>query len=164
MITPKNILVATDFGPAADEALSYGRMLAAQFRARLHVLHVTQNVFMNALAAESFTGMAPTLQEEVDEAARKALADRLPHSANGPRTTSVVLPGTAPAVAIVEYAKDAAIDLIVMGTNGRGAMAHLMMGSVAERVVRLAPCPVLTIKHPKEGTTGLETMQAVTVV
>ena len=54
-----------------------------------------------------------------------------------------------PADAITEYAKQANIDLIVMGTNGRGAMAQLLVGSVAERVVRTARCPVLTVKHPE---------------
>ena len=54
-----------------------------------------------------------------------------------------------PADAITEYAKTANIDLIVMGTNGRGAVAQLLVGSVAERVVRTAHCPVLTVKHPE---------------
>ena len=54
-----------------------------------------------------------------------------------------------PAHAITEYAKEAAVDLIVLGTHGRGAVAHLLMGSVAERVVRTAPCPVLTVRHPE---------------
>ena len=54
-----------------------------------------------------------------------------------------------PADEIVQYAKAAGIDLIVMGTHGRGAMAHLLVGSVAETVVRTAPCPVLTVRHPE---------------
>jgi len=61
----------------------------------------------------------------------------------------VLITSSSPAFAIVDYAREHEIDLIVMGTHGRGALAHLMMGSVAERVVRLAPCPVLTIKHPE---------------
>jgi nucleotide-binding universal stress UspA family protein len=50
---------------------------------------------------------------------------------------------------IVDYARDHDVDIIVMGTHGRGALGHLVMGSVAERVVRLAPCPVLTVRHPE---------------
>jgi nucleotide-binding universal stress UspA family protein len=50
---------------------------------------------------------------------------------------------------IVGYAKENDVDLIIMGTHGRGAIAHLLMGSVAERVVRTAPCPVLTVRHPE---------------
>jgi nucleotide-binding universal stress UspA family protein len=52
-------------------------------------------------------------------------------------------------MAIVDFAKEINVDLIVMGTHGRGAVAHLLMGSVAERVVRTAPCPVLTVRHPE---------------
>ena len=55
----------------------------------------------------------------------------------------------APASAIVDYANEARIDLIIMGTHGRGTVAHMLMGSVAERVVRTAPCPVLTVRHPE---------------
>ena len=55
----------------------------------------------------------------------------------------------SPAAAIVDYARREQIDLIVMGTHGRGGVAHLLMGSVAERVVRTAPCPVLTVRHPE---------------
>jgi nucleotide-binding universal stress UspA family protein len=68
---------------------------------------------------------------------------------SGPTSIPVVLTASSPAQAIVEYAKDHEIDMIVIGTHGRGALAHLVMGNVAERVVRLAPCPVLTVRHPE---------------
>jgi nucleotide-binding universal stress UspA family protein len=61
----------------------------------------------------------------------------------------LVITSTSPSAAIVTYAHDASVDLIVMGTHGRGAIAQLLMGSVAERVVRIAPCPVLTVRHPE---------------
>lgn len=60
-----------------------------------------------------------------------------------------MLASNSPALTIVDYAMGHRIDLIVMGTHGRGALAHMVMGSVAERVVRLAPCPVLTVRHPE---------------
>jgi nucleotide-binding universal stress UspA family protein len=60
-----------------------------------------------------------------------------------------VVASNAPALTIVNYAKETGVDLIVMGTHGRGPMAHLVMGSVAERVVRLAGCPVLVVRHPE---------------
>ena len=56
---------------------------------------------------------------------------------------------SATAAAVVQYAREFDIDLIIVGTHGRGAVAHLLMGSVAERVVRTAPCPVLTVRHPE---------------
>jgi len=59
-----------------------------------------------------------------------------------------VLTSNAPAQSIVSYAKDASTDLVIVGTDGRGGIEHFAIGSVAERVVRLAPCPVLTVRHP----------------
>jgi nucleotide-binding universal stress UspA family protein len=61
----------------------------------------------------------------------------------------IIVTSSAPAFAIVEFAKGSNVNLIVIGTHGRGGMAHLLLGSVAERVVRLPPCPVLTVRHPE---------------
>jgi nucleotide-binding universal stress UspA family protein len=150
MITLKNILVATDFGEAADVALTYGRTLASRFGATLHVLHAAQEVAVTGLGAESYAWSSREVECQIEEAARKQLAERLANSGkSGPRTIPVVIVARSPARAIVEYAKNHEVDLIVMGTHGRGALAHLIMGSVAERVVRLADCPVLTVRHPE---------------
>jgi nucleotide-binding universal stress UspA family protein len=150
MIALKNILVATDFEEAADAALTYGRTLAHAFGATLHVLHVTDDVRLAATGAEFYVPLDPTLQAEVDEAARIRLASLVIDSdGSGPRTKTAIGTSRAPAPVIVEYARANGIDLIVMGTHGRKALAHLLMGSVAERVVRTAPCPVLTVHHPE---------------
>jgi nucleotide-binding universal stress UspA family protein len=148
MLAINNILVATDFGEAADSALDYGRELAARFGATLHVLHVAEEVAI-AFGAEAYSAILPEMQEEVEAAARRRLHElTIDSDASGPRTTTAIR--TGPAVyAIVDYAREHGIDLIVMGTHGRGAVAHLVLGSVAERVVRLAPCPVLTVRHPE---------------
>jgi nucleotide-binding universal stress UspA family protein len=150
MIALKKILVATDFGEPADVALEYGRQLARQFGASLDVLHVTENVYARAFGADGFASTYPEFQRDVDDAARRELnelvgdEDRIELRARG-----VIVTSKSPAVAIAEYARDNRVDLIVMGTHGRGAVAHLLMGSVAERVVRTAPCPVLTVRHPE---------------
>jgi nucleotide-binding universal stress UspA family protein len=90
------------------------------------------------------------MQRELDNAARKRLDEALIDSdGSGPPSKAAVVTSGSPAYAIVDYAREHGIDLIVMGTHGRGALAHLMMGSVAERVVRLASCPVLTVRHPE---------------
>jgi nucleotide-binding universal stress UspA family protein len=150
MITLKNILVATDFGEAADAALTYGRALARNFGATLHVLHVAQDVYATIMRVEPSLGAFADLQREVEDVARKQLDERLDDNDQPPlRTKAVVLESNTTATTIVEYAKNADIDLIVMGTHGRGAVAHLLMGNVAERVVRTAPCPVLTVRHPE---------------
>jgi nucleotide-binding universal stress UspA family protein len=149
MIAIKNILVATDFGEAADSALRYGRELAARFGATLHVLNVMDDLFATGYAIEAYSAFVPEMQQAVETAARRRLRELLVDSdGSGPATTSAIRTGS-PAYAIVDYAQEHGIDLIVMGTHGRGALAHVVMGSVAERVVRFAPCPVLTIRHPE---------------
>ncbi len=149
MIALKSILVATDFGEASAAALLYGRELARTFKATLHVLHVADDVFVR-LGGDAYMAVLPQLQKDVEEASRTTLDGLLID--NDPEPIPVrkaVITSSSTAGAIVQYARDLSIDLIVVGTHGRGAMAHLLMGSVAERVVRTAPCPVLTVRHPE---------------
>ncbi len=161
MITLKNILVATDFGEIADAALLYGRSLANKFGATVHVLHVADSLFTKAFGPESAVFL-PTLQTDIENAARTQLAELVVDTdRSGPPTKPVVLTSSAPAIAIVDYAKNNAIDLIVMGTHGYKGVTHAVMGSVAERVVRMAPCPVLTVHHPGHDFVHADTLVAV---
>jgi nucleotide-binding universal stress UspA family protein len=162
MITLKNILVATDFGEASEAALAYGRALARNFGARLHVMHVVGNTLAFA-GAEGYAYDAGELQGEMEESARKTLAALIRDDDRRELKAETVLrvSGT-PALAIVSYARDANVDLIVMGTHGRGGMAHVLMGSVAEKVVRTAPCPVLTVRHPEHEFVLPDALQVVT--
>jgi nucleotide-binding universal stress UspA family protein len=163
MIAIKNILVGTDFGEAADSALSYGRELAGRFGATLHVLNVVENFYVTTFGAETYAAFVPEMQRELEDAARKRLDEALIDSdGSGPATRPVVMTSGSAAYAIVDYARENHIDLIVMGTHGRGALAHLMMGSVAERVVRLASCPVLTVRHPQHEFVTPDTLVAAT--
>jgi nucleotide-binding universal stress UspA family protein len=157
MITIKNVLVATDFGQAADAALRSGRELAGRFGATLHALHVVENFYVTTFGAETYAALVPEMQHELEISARRRLDQALGGS-GGPPTKPVVMTSGAPAYAIVDYASEHDIDLIVMGTRGRSGLAHLMMGSVAEKVVRLAPCPVLTIRHPDDTLVGPKTL------
>ena len=150
MIVMKRILVATDFGEASDAALAYGRELARTFGAKLDVLYVTENVLTRGFGVEGYVAQFPDLQRDLDQAAEKQLEALLSDEDRkdlGAR--AVVLTMNSPAAAIVSHAADSGADLIVLGTHGRGAVAHLVMGSVAERVVRTARCPVLTVRHPE---------------
>ena len=150
MIAIRNILVATDFGEAADSALSYGKELAGRFGATLHLLNVVENFYVTTFGAETFAAFVPDMQRELENAAHKRLDEALIDSdGSGPATKAVVMTSGSAAYAIVDYASEHGIDLIIMGTHGRGVLAHLMMGSVAERVVRISPCPVLTVRHPQ---------------
>lgn len=149
MIAIKNVLVATDFSEASDAALTYGRQFARTFSARLHVLHVVENV-MARFAADAYPVLLPDLQRDVEEAGEKRLKGLLEgEDFTQLRALPVVRTSVAPAAAIVEYAKEADADIVILGTHGRGGMAKLLMGSVAERVVRTASCPVLTVRHPE---------------
>ena len=141
MILLKNILVATDFGPASDAALTYGRALAQQFGARLHLLHAAENDFLRATVTDRHV-LRAAVARQLEE--RLTADDRELRSAHAVMETS-----DQPAAAIVNYASGAGIDLIIMGTHGRTGVSHLLVGSVAERVVRTAPCPVLTVRHPE---------------
>jgi nucleotide-binding universal stress UspA family protein len=150
MITLKNILVATDFSEPSDAALTYGRALARNFGATLHVVHVVGNVPTLVCGAEAYAVSMPELQQELEDSARQQLAAILVDNDLPPMLVrQLVITSNAPAAAIVDYATRERIDLIVTGTQGRGGVAHLLMGSVAERVVRTAPCPVLTVRHPE---------------
>lgn len=149
MIALKNVLVATDFSEAAEAALAYGRALAQTFGATLHVLHVTDDMYMR-LGGDAYAAVLPDLQHDVEAQAKQRLAELLVDNDPTPLPTKpVVVTASGPAQAIVDYAAKARIDLIVVGTRGRGAVAHLLLGSIAERVVRTAHCPVLAVRHPE---------------
>lgn len=146
MIALKNILVATDFSESAAVALAYGRDLARTFDARLHVVHVVEDVLMRYSPEVSFS--VPELQRDLEKASVRDLASLI--TEDDRRTLQVVTAvetATNIPFALIDYARNHRIDLIVTGTHGRGGVKHLLMGSVAERVVRTAPCPVLTVKE-----------------
>ncbi len=149
MITLKNILVATDFSEPSRAALTYGRALARNFHATLHVVNVVGHVPMVVYGAEAYSASIPELQQEIEDSARAQMADVLADDPQPVPTRSLVITSDAPALAIVDYAARERMDLIITGTQGRGGVAHLLMGSVAERIVRTAPCPVLTVRHPE---------------
>ena len=151
MIALENVLVATDFGSASDTAVRYGRALAERFGAKLHVLHVAADAYLNAAMAYGYASVPVNVQEEIELNARRQLGALLSDEDRQTlHATATLVRHNTPAAAIIEYAKSHNIHLIVLGTHGRGALAHLFMGSVAERVVRLAPCPVLTVRHPEQ--------------
>jgi nucleotide-binding universal stress UspA family protein len=161
MMTITNILVPTDFGEAADAALTYGRELAARFGATLHLVHVSDDLRLSAFA-EAYGELVSQMQADIEEAAGKQLDERLIDSdGSGPATRRAVLISISPVAAIVDYARDNGIDLIVIGTHGRGPVKHFVMGSVAERVVRNAPCPVLTVRHPEREFVRPDTLAVV---
>jgi len=152
VMTLKRILVATDFSGASLVALEQARALAVTFNAQLHLMHVVAEPLH-----ETWVGYTPgaefaELMERLEAEARARLAGAVAQAdiANG-RTVLVAVWGD-PADEILKYADRHDVDLIVCGTHGRRGWSHLMMGSVAERIVRLARCPVLTVHAHADRT------------
>jgi nucleotide-binding universal stress UspA family protein len=147
----KRILVPIDFSPPSDAALEYARSVAGRYGASLQLLHVAEDPYRAFYSAEVFVPEIEGLREEILSDTEKRLKDRLrPSDVTEHHATAESIIGT-PAGSIVEYAAGHEIDLIVMGTHGRGGMEHLLMGSVAERVVRTALCPVLSVREPRSA-------------
>jgi nucleotide-binding universal stress UspA family protein len=160
MVALKNILVATDFSEPSGVALAYGRDLARSYNAKLHVLNVVEDIMMRYSSEVAFA--APDMQADLEAAAKRGLDAIV--TEDDRRTlniTPVVETGVNISDVIVNYAKEHAIDLIVTGTHGRGAVKHFLMGSVAERVVRTAPCPVLTVRAHERDFIAPDAMVAV---
>jgi nucleotide-binding universal stress UspA family protein len=140
------ILVPVDFSDHADRALGYALTLAKSFGACVELLHVVEDPFAaGGWGSEVYIPDLDGLRRRAIEDASKQLdACRSAILGEGVPVVATVLMG-AVAQTIVEYATADAANLIVMGTHGRTGLAHLILGSVAERVVRKAPCPVLTV-------------------
>jgi nucleotide-binding universal stress UspA family protein len=144
---PTTILVPTDFSPTSKEALEYGRMLAERFGASLHLVHVCEQPAMSAAWSEGYSLTLSEMQDEIRKEAQQRLASMIAPTWIVPVTTEVLT--GSPALSIVEAARERGVSLIVMGTHGYSGLTRLVLGSVAERVVRTAPCPVLTVRHPE---------------
>ena len=153
MIQVNRVLHPTDFSAPSDHAARYACALADRFNAELHLLHIVASL------VAALPEIDPSQSAHVDDYGElvkqlKADAERKMDEllkAVGCSIQGVVCASEegAPFVQIIRYAKEHDIDLIVMGTHGRTGLSHMMMGSVAERVVRKATCPVLTV--PPEG-------------
>lgn len=146
MTSPKNIVVPVDFSETSDRALTYAQTLAQTFGARVHVLHVIPDPHSQAWSIEA-TGMSlGSLMETWEADAQRRLDGLSLGELGGERVTKVGQPHAE----IIRYAKARKADLIVIGTHGRGGIEHMLLGSVAEKVVRTAPCPVLTVRQTAE--------------
>ncbi|MEZ4701567.1 MAG: universal stress protein [Rhodothermales bacterium] len=144
MLHVETIVCPTDFSSSAAHALSHAAFLARVYGARLHVLHVVE------LPALSMPHIREDYFVEHKKKAEAAIVNALSgEDLAGVAVERIVVPGpeaTPAGPAIVEYARQHDADLIVIGTHGRRGMRRLFMGSVAEEVVREAPCPVLTVR------------------
>ena len=151
MTDVETILVATDFSTCSDSALEYARGLADRLGAALHVVHVVTEPLHESWASYSPGAAFLDLVEKLERDARDRMRQLLRGSnpAAGPAVVAALWGD--PAEQILQYARDHRVSLIVCGTHGRRGVERMVLGSVAERIVRLAPCPVLTVHGPAAG-------------
>ena len=142
----KIILVPTDFSAASKRALRYACKLADALGASVHIIHVLENSLTQAAFSENYGPPPGDFLEALDRHTRAELESQLSAEDKAKYSATFILRAGAPAHEILEYVNEqGAIDLVVMATAGRGGVARLMMGSVADKIVRAAPCPVLTL-------------------
>ena len=146
MITIKRILVPTDFSDQGKTALMYAVAFADQFGAAVDLLHVLEPVPPGALL--SYISLNDLRKDILDDAEKHMEGLHKEWKDYAFPVNKIVVEGH-PFVEIIKHAKETNADMIIMGTHGRGAIAHMLLGSVAEKVVRKASCPVLTVRHPE---------------
>ena len=141
----KRILFCTDFSESARHALTYGMSFAREYGAELVLLHVVENITVGYASdlfpvpmAEVFQEISGYAKAELGKLAQEARQRELV-------VTELVVQGK-PSAEIIRYAAENAIDMIVLGTHGKGMLDQALFGSTTERVVRRAPCPVLTVR------------------
>lgn len=145
------ILVPTDFSPPSRHALRYAMQLADPFKASLHVLHVLETAFFAAAYTEIYPP-PPEYFAEMERTAHEQLDSSLTSDEKTRFRATLEMRTGSPAQEIFAYLQQhPEVDLVVMATHGRGGVARLMMGSVADKVVRAAPCPVLTLRAPEDA-------------
>jgi nucleotide-binding universal stress UspA family protein len=149
MIDLRRILVPTDFSKYSAVALNYATALAEKFQSELYLLHVVQDLAVFVPDAVAVTPPIAVPVEQFVAAAREALAAAVKEYRLDRFTFHTEVREGVPFYEIIQFAKETAIDLIVMGTHGHTGLVHVLLGSVTEKVVRKAPCPVLTVKHPE---------------
>ncbi len=144
----RTIVAAVDFSETSDDALRLAAELAGCHDSELHLLHVIPDARQQAWSVEAPGLDFSALQEESMADAERLLAQRSAVVVSAlPRVVRRVVAGLPAAREIAQYAATHRADLIVVGTHGYGPVRRLVLGSVADRVVRMAPCPVLTVPH-----------------
>jgi len=144
----QHILVPFDFSPYAEQALEDALGLAQTLQARLTLLHVIDTTPLGV--AEGTTLHASSYWQELETGITEGMEERLTRVYEAGLQGEMVIAEGVPFQTIIDTARDKHVDLIVMGTHGRTGLTHVLMGSVAEKVVRLAPCPVLVTRGSAE--------------
>lgn len=139
-LSVNRILAAADFSETSDKAFDYALSLAKVFEAEVVALHILQEpILYQPTTAQSYRDeFERKMQDQLDEMLKR-------HTCEGVNVTTAMRQG-APFVEIIQFAEAEKCDMIVLGTHGHGPLQHMLMGSVAEKVVRKAKCPVLVVR------------------
>jgi universal stress protein A len=151
MVAIKRILVPTDFDICSTSTIRYAAELAEKFGAELVLLNVVQDLALAMPDAVMPTPVPAPVITQLIEAAKTGLENLVTAENLSRFSPKLEVRVGSPAGEIVATANDLKADLVCIGTHGRGGIAHFLLGSVAEKVVRQAPCPVLTIRPPHKG-------------
>ena len=147
MIQLTKLLVPTDFSEDSEQAARYAVELAKRFQTEIHCVHVV-DIPADLLSTSDYymTGPSGQFIDQIREESKKNLEAFTEKNLEGMQVRTAFLEGR-PFVEILRYARDQEIDLVVIATHGRTGLKHVLFGSVAEKVVRKAPCPVLVVKR-----------------
>ena len=148
MVKLEKILCPTDFSELSVGAVNYAVLLAETFGARLHLLHVVDQAYQYWMAMGPETVPAGPTPDELIKTTTKQMEDFAGQYVPEKLQASKEVISGRPFLEIIRVAKERKSDLIVIGTHGRGALRQVLLGSVAEKVVRKAPCPVLSVREP----------------
>ena len=155
MLDIRKIVYATDFSPCSENAFPIAVRLAASHDAELHMVHA---IVLHADDPHDPAHHFPAPDELYERMRSSAEARMATTAENGGmpdvKIVRAQVRGISPAPVILEYAEEQGVDLIVMGTHGRRGLRHLLLGSVAEEVVRMADCPVLTVREDAESASA----------
>jgi nucleotide-binding universal stress UspA family protein len=157
MIEIKRILIPVDFSDYSRHALQYAEALAEAFSAKLYLIHVREVPLSRVFPPEPYPSVVITEEQKQNEQLLRKLVEEI--RGKGIDAEPIYVVGQ-PYAEIVKAAQELNIDLVTLATHGRKGVSHVIFGSVAEKVVRLAPCPVLTIKHPEHEFIAGETTWA----
>ena len=143
MIKLKKVLVPTDFSDSARHAFSYGVSFAREYHAELVLLHVVENLTVG-YASDLFPVPMAEVFQEISGYARTELQKLAEEARQKGIVVSELVVQGKPSAEIIRHAAENDVDMIVLGTHGKGMLDKALFGSTAERVIRRAPCPVLT--------------------
>jgi len=147
MINIKNILCPIDYSIYSEKALNYAIEFAGKYGAKLFLIHVLDIRFYDINDPDLYN--VNIVDKETINKLKERLLKCVNEDTKGRISVDAIVLQGVPFTEIIKASKEYAIDLIVLGTHGRTGLSHAIMGSVAEKVVRKSPCPVLTVRHPE---------------